>query len=210
MTGLSTAGLFPKTDPRTKLKILLTGFGPFLNHIENPSQFCIEALNGKVINNAEVVGVILPVEIDALMNSWPKDFVLEEYSAVICLGLAESRDKITPERVAINCLHNPNRPDNAGSEYSHKKISEDSEDAFFSTLPLEEIEKTLGEDVETSNTAGTYVCNQVMYLLMQELKKRNLKIPAGFVHIPSAGSKWPQDKINKSVELVIRETTKQL
>jgi len=101
---------------------------------------------------------------------------------VICLGLASNRKKISLEKVAINLIHT-DIPDNEGMLYEDKTIGLDGTNAYFSTLPLKEM-KCAATDfpTEISFSAGTYVCNYIMYRLLDYCQ--DSKVEAGFIHLP--------------------------
>ncbi len=166
--------------------VLLTGFEPFLENRVNPTEQLVQQLNGAVINEYEVKGVVLPVSFrqagPVLINSF-KAFKVD---AVVMLGVAVGRSRITPERIAINCKDGAS--DNGGVSYEDESIHEDGEAAYFSSLPIRKITNTLQEEglpAAISNTAGTYVCNYVMYEMLDYLAKQQMNIPAGFIHVPA-------------------------
>jgi pyroglutamyl-peptidase len=106
-------------------------------------------------------------------------------AAVLCLGLANGRKEITPERVAIN-IDDARIPDNAGAQPRDRSIVRGGAPAYFSTLPIKEIVVALqaqGIPAGVSNTAGTFVCNHLFYGLMSALG-RNRAVRGGFIHVP--------------------------
>ncbi|MCF6138746.1 pyroglutamyl-peptidase I [Pseudalkalibacillus berkeleyi] len=195
-------------------KLLLTGFEPFLDHAMNPTESIVRNLDGKRVGEFEVVGRVLPVVFDEAAPQLLTHLKEIEPDAVIALGLAAGRNKITPERVAINV--NDGVKDNAGQTPVDEVIVEGGPAAYFSTLPIRQIVDHLHEEripTAISNSAGTYLCNNVMYLLLHELDKRDLKMPAGFIHVPasfelSIGEEslpaWPLPTIQKAVEAAIK------
>ncbi len=76
------------------------------------------------------------------------------------------RDRISIERVAIN-ISDANMPDNEGNKPIDEPIFKDGgENAYFSNLPIKEMVEALKSNnipAEISNSAGTYVCNHIMY-----------------------------------------------
>ena len=103
---------------------------------------------------------------------------------VICLGQAEGRKEITPERVAIN-LDDARLADNEGVLRNDVKILADGPDAYFSTLPVKEIVeaiKAAGVPAVVSLSAGAFLCNHVFYVAQN--KFAGTKIRSGFVHVP--------------------------
>ncbi|MBF0848917.1 pyroglutamyl-peptidase I, partial [Streptococcus danieliae] len=105
---------------------------------------------------------------------------------VLCLGQAGGRSGISPERIAIN-IDDARIADNEGNRPVDDVIREDGKAAYFSTLPIKamvENIKKIGINAEVSNTAGTFVCNHIMYQVLYYAEKNNLNIQAGFIHIP--------------------------
>lgn len=168
-------------------KLLLTGFTPFAGHETNLSQDIAIELNQQVICNYEITSKVLPVsyhQSKAMINGL---LITENPDAVICLGIAKERTKITPELIAINHIHS-HTCDNDNVIIFDSKINPTGKDAYFSTLKIYDFVKNLmqqGISSEVSSSAGTFVCNLVFYELMQSLHKQNKKIPAGFIHIPT-------------------------
>src|SRR5690606_36916496 len=99
-------------------KLLLTGFEPFLDFTVNPTRKIVEELDGDLIGDYEIIGKMMPVDFNA-SGKMLLDFVAEENpDAVISLGLAAGRYKITPERIAINLK------DGAADNEGNKPIDE--------------------------------------------------------------------------------------
>ena len=173
------------------MKILLTGFEAFNGRTINPS--------GLIVNKVEapsgitLIKEILPVEFKQTSIRIRK--LLEEYKpdVVISVGQAGNRAGISVERVAIN-LNNVRSsngkkeiPDNAGETPVDQIIEEDGETAYFTNLPVWEIIKAIQEkeiQASVSYTAGTYVCNHVMYTELYEVAKNYPDMKAGFIHVP--------------------------
>jgi pyroglutamyl-peptidase len=103
---------------------------------------------------------------------------------VICLGQAEGRKEITPERVAIN-LDDARLADNEGVLRNDVKILETGPDAYFSTLPIKEMVKAIksvGIPAAVSLSAGAFLCNHVFYVAQNRFVGTNVR--SGFVHVP--------------------------
>ncbi|SFE36280.1 pyroglutamyl-peptidase [Bacillus sp. OV194] len=200
--------------------LLLTGFEPFLDHPFNPTEFIATELNGKVIGGYEVKGRVLPVEYGRSANELISHYEELQPDAVIMLGLAAGRNRITPERVAINVNDGP--IDNSGDEMSGMPIIDGGPAAIFSTLPVRKFAKILnkrGIPAELSNTAGAYLCNNVMYSMLHHLEKSKLDIPAGFIHVPPSYelavndrsiSGWPKETLLNAIEVVIDSLDKKI
>ena len=160
-------------------KILVTGFEPFATSSLNPSGEIVKALIGD-----DLVTAILPVVFGQASAQLRELIDLHKPSAVLCLGQAEGRSEMTPERIAIN-LDNARIADNAGNQPLEQKIIADGPDGHFSTLPIEKMVvsmKAAGIPASISLSAGTFVCNHIFYVLQDYLKDSSVK--SGFMHVP--------------------------
>ncbi len=165
------------------LKILLTGFAPFMHYKSNPSGKVAMSLNGQKIGEAEVVGRVLPVEHKLAASQVHEFMMTEKPDIVIGTGIFASRGCISLENIAINRYFFRDR-DNEDETY--EALYEDGKEAYFSTLPLSGIKDALqgkGIPAEHSFTADTYVSNEVFYEIMRSAEKMGIK-KAGFVHLP--------------------------
>ncbi|ERT66694.1 pyroglutamyl-peptidase I [Cetobacterium somerae] len=167
------------------MKVLITGFDPFGGESINPAWEAVKAMKDS-IDGIEVIKLQIPT---VFKKSAEKLFAgIEEHKpdAVICIGQAGGRYDMSVERVAIN-MDDGRIPDNEGYQPIDTPVYEDGENAYFATLPIkgivEEI-KLAKIPASVSNTAGTYVCNHIMYSLLYYISKNNLNIKGGFIHVP--------------------------
>jgi pyroglutamyl-peptidase len=166
--------------------ILLTGFEPFDGDSVNPSGEVAKRLDGRVIGDWVVRSVILPVQHDAARAVVAPLLEAPGLAAVVHLGLAGGRARISLERVAVNVM-DYSRPDAHGQVLRDVACVEGGPAAYFSTLPLREMLAALiaeGIPAAISNTAGTYLCNDISYTTLHALAGLGLSIPAGFIHLP--------------------------
>ncbi|MDX8047328.1 pyroglutamyl-peptidase I [Gracilibacillus sp. S3-1-1] len=194
-------------------KLLLTGFEPFLDFSINPTMKIAEELDGTTIRDYTIASHILSVDFHKAGNQLLQLIEVEKPDAIISLGLAGGRYKVTPERIAINVNDGP--IDNQGHEPDNEVIWNDGADGLFSTLPISNMVKQLKEQglpADISNTAGTYLCNHVMYQALHYTKKNNLTFPAGFIHIPASHElaiehgkipSWNHDDLKRAVTICI-------
>ncbi len=165
--------------------ILLTGFAPFAGETVNPSWQAIRGLDDQVIDGYHVTAVELPCEFDASLPALWHAVRATDPRIAIATGLAGGRAGISLERVAINLI-DARIPDNAGAQPVDVPVLRTGAAAFFATLPLKatllELRRA-GIPAQLSQTAGTYVCNQVFYALMHALRRRR-NTRAGFIHVP--------------------------
>ena len=160
-------------------KILVTGFEPFATSSLNPSGEIVKALIGD-----DLVTAVLPVVFGQASSQLRELIDLHKPTAVLCLGQAEGRSEMTPERIAIN-LDNARIADNAGNQPLEQRIIADGPDGHFSTLPIEKMVasmKAAGIPASISLSAGTFVCNHIFYVLQDYLKDSSIK--SGFMHVP--------------------------
>ena len=193
-------------------RLLLTGFEPFLDHSINPTERIVSKLHGETIDGYLVIGEILPVDFGRTGQLMLDLLQKHQPDAVISLGLAAGRDRITPERIAINCNEGP--VDNKGYKPSGERIVKNGPDGYFSKLPIYGMVQAMqdaGLPAKISNTAGAYLCNNVMYHTLHYLTENNIGIPAGFIHIPASHElalegnmpSWSQDDLTRAVKTAI-------
>ncbi|MFC7363905.1 MULTISPECIES: pyroglutamyl-peptidase I [Bhargavaea] len=167
--------------------ILLTGFEPFLDYPVNPTMRIAEELDRAVIGDYQICTRILPVDFSKASARLIGLIREVEPDVTVSLGLAAGRYKITPERIAVNVKDGA--ADNEGHTPVDEPIEEEAADAYFSTLPVRGMVNALleaGLPAEISNTAGAYLCNNVMYAGLHYAKTENPEMKSGFIHIPAS------------------------
>ena len=167
------------------MKVLITGFDKFGGESINPSSLCVNSLPD-VIDNIEIKKITLPTIFKDSSQVLEENIKSFSPNIVICVGQAGGRSKITPERIAIN-IDDARIPDNTGNSPIDEAIRKDGENAYFSTLPIKAIVDELNKNnipSAISNTAGTFVCNHIMYEALYLSSKKYPNIKAGFIHIP--------------------------
>ena len=173
------------TPIRHRPPVLLTGFDPFAGEAVNPSWEAVRSLDGSRIGGHRIVACQLPTSFGRAPRALRNALRELQPAGVVCVGQAGGRTHISLERVAINVC-DARITDNDGAQPRNEPVASGGPDAYFTRLPLPACLASLhlaGIPAEISNTAGTYVCNQVMYALLHALRARR-KVPAGFVHIP--------------------------
>jgi pyroglutamyl-peptidase len=167
--------------------ILLTGFEPFGSATSNPSGEIVKQISGE-----KIVTAILPVAYAQSAEQLLSLIKEHKPDVVICLGQAEGRTHITPEKVAIN-LDDARLADNEGVLRSDVKILDDGPDAYFSTLPVKEMVDAMnaqGIPAALSLSAGAFLCNHVFYVAQN--KFNGTAVRSGFVHVPLMDSQAPE------------------
>ena len=167
------------------MTILVTAFDPFGGQAVNPAQLAVEKLPDR-IGGHTIIKTIVPTIfgrsgdlVTALMDIHVPD-------AVVCVGQAGGRDAITPERIAINIM-DAKSGDNAGFIPTDVPVIPDGPAAYFSTLPVKAMVAAIenaGLPAKLSNTAGTFVCNHLLYRCLHHAATRMPGCRCGFIHVP--------------------------
>ena len=196
------------------MKVLITGFDPFGGESINPALEAVKKLPD-TIAGAEVIKLEIPTVFRKSLEKIEENIKKHNPDIVISVGQAGGRFGITPERVAIN-IDDARIPDNETNQPIDVPIFEDGETAYFTTLPIKsmiEEMKNGGIPCSVSNTAGTFVCNHVMYGILYMASKKYPNIRGGFIHVPYIPSQvldkpnmpsMSADDITKGLELCIK------
>ena len=167
------------------MKLLITGFEPFGGETINPAYEAVKTLEDKIMN-AEIIKKEIPTVFNKSIEVLENLIENEKPDIVICVGQAGGRYDISLERVAIN-IDDARIKDNEGNQPVDIKIFEDGENAYFTSLPIKRMVKKIREagiPASISNTAGTFVCNHIMYGLLYLIDKKYPNIRGGFIHVP--------------------------
>lgn len=167
------------------MKILVTAFDPFGGEPVNPALEAVKQLP-QVIAGADVEWLEVPTVFHKSAEVLREKMRAYRPDAVLCIGQAGGRFGLTPERVAIN-QDDARIPDNEGNQPIDVVIQKDGAPAYFTTLPIKamvEAIKVTGLPASVSNTAGTFVCNHLMYQVLYLADKEFPNTKAGFMHIP--------------------------
>ena len=169
--------------------VLVTGFEPFGGERTNPSWDIVEMLPAKIAG-LRVEKCRVPCEFGRAIEVVAEAIERHEPAVVLCLGQAGGRSRLGVERVAIN-VDDAGAPDNAGAQPIDEPIAAGGPPAYFATVPVRAMVAAMrqaGVPAELSNTAGTYVCNHLMYGVLHFLAATGRAVRAGFVHVPYSES----------------------
>jgi len=168
---------------------LVTGFTPFNGEKINPSWQIVKALPG-AISGYKIIKLRVPTEFGRSINVVIKAIDKLKPDIVLCLGQAGGRAQMSVERVAIN-VNDARIVDNAGVQPTDEAIAEDAPAAYFCTLPVKAMMQSMLDQnipAEVSNTAGTFVCNHLIFGVLHHIALRQYPIRAGFMHVPFVDS----------------------
>lgn len=167
------------------MKILVTAFDPFGGETINPAQQSVERLE-TVIGEHTVHKLIVPTVFGGAAELVINTMNRLVPDAVVCIGQAGGRRCVTPERVAINVM-DASIQDNAGAMPLDEPIACDGPAAYFSTLPVKKMVQAIrdaGYPADISNSAGTFVCNSLLYSVLHHAAKHMPQTRAVFIHVP--------------------------
>ena len=167
------------------MKILVTGFDPFGGESINPALEAVKKLPD-TISGAQIIKQEIPTVFERSIKVLEDAIKEHEPDVVLSVGQAGGRYDITVEKVAIN-LQDARIPDNDEAQPVDKKVFEDGENAYFATIPVKAIVENInkaGIPASVSYSAGTYVCNNIMYAGLYLINKKYPHIRGGFIHVP--------------------------
>lgn len=183
-------------------KLLITGFEAFGGETINPSWDAVRRLSD-VICDFSITKLCLPVVFGeapektiAAANDLAPDVIL-------CIGQAGGRAAVTPEMVGINLRH-ASIPDNNGNQPSDDEIIKGGDKAYFSTLPVRKIAeniKSKGIAAQVSYSAGAYVCNDLLYSLLDHFKETEMQI--GFIHVPYSDEQQKENMPSMPLDTIV-------
>lgn len=169
------------------MKVLITGFDPFGGEAINPAWEAVKLLPDEIAG-AQVIKMQIPTVVGKSIEKVHEKMVSEQPDIVISVGQAGGRFGVTPERVAIN-VTDARIPDNEGNQPIDEPIFADGDTAYFSNLPVKAMVQAIkdaGYPSVLSNSAGTYICNHVMYGILYYIQKEFPSVRGGFIHVPYA------------------------
>ena len=167
------------------MKILITGFDPFGGESVNPALEAVKLMKDEIAG-AKIVKLEIPTVFHKSVEKIHETMKAEKPDVVLSIGQAGGRFGVTPERVAIN-VDDARIKDNEGNQPVDVPVFADGAPAYFSSLPVKAMVENVrlkGIPCNISYTAGTFVCNDVMYRLLHMINTKYHHIKGGFIHVP--------------------------
>lgn len=167
------------------MKVLITGFDPFGGAKINPAYEAVKRLPEE-IGGAEIIKLEIPTVFEKEGKVLREAVLANKPDIVICVGQAGGRSVISVEKVAINLME-ARIPDNNGQQPLDQPVCADGDTAYFASVPVKAMVKNVREHgipSSVSYTAGTYVCNDVMYRLLYMIDREFPDMRGGFIHVP--------------------------
>lgn len=193
-----------------RIRVLLTGFGPFPGIARNTADLVIEELKGSRFGGKDVAYLNIPTEyrkgeaaITRILSNYNPDWI-------IMLGVNATSRFLMVNKTAVNFTHSP-LPDNGGTVKTNEKVRRNGAAALWGTIPIDDLLAHLRAkgflcDVEASG--GSYVCNHLYYLMLYELNRRGIGLGCGFIHLPpddelNQKNGWPAEMLCNSIKCCI-------
>lgn len=189
--------------------VLVTGFEPFGAHSINPSQLIAETLNGTTLNNASIIGIVLPVDFNKSLEG--ARAAIEKYhpDVILSLGLAARSKMLNVEKIAVNFKRYPK---DDGTWSFPQRIDKNGPLARVTSLDAGVIAREIrnaGIPARQSFFAGTYICNALFYGVLGDIKENNMTASVGFIHVPLLETQDPEgmplESMIDAAKITIRE-----
>ena len=184
------------------MKILVTGFDPFGGEPINPAIESVKRLPDNIAG-AEIIKLEIPTVRKKSLEKIEKAINEHNPDIILSIGQAGGRFDISIERVGIN-LDDFRIPDNEGNQIIDEPVFPDGENSYFVKLPV----KAMVQNVQKNNipasvsyTAGTFVCNHVLYGVLYLIEKKYKGKKSGFIHIPFLPQQVVDKRNTPSMEL---------
>lgn len=167
------------------MKFLLTGFDPFGGESVNPAFEAVKKVSNS-IGGYEIIKIEIPTVYKK--SALVLDQAIEKHNPdyVLAIGQAGGRSAIAVERVGIN-VDDARIKDNEGNQPIDEIICADGQTAYFSNLPIKAMVEAMQKEnipAVVSNSAGTFVCNHILYNIMYMIEKKYPNVKGGFIHVP--------------------------
>lgn len=177
------------------IKILMTAFDAFGGDTVNAARETVLEVSAPA-EDIELIRLELPTIFGRSVELLTRAMETHKPDAVVCVGQASGRAAVKVERVAVNIM-DAVIPDNAGYQPVDEPIEANGPAAYFATLPVKQIAEAInrrGVAADVSNTAGTYVCNQLMYGGLHYAASHFPQMQVGFIHVPNFTGQGGEDR----------------
>lgn len=164
-------------------KLLITGFDPFGGEKINPAWEAVKLLP-EIIGEYMLCKLEIPTVFGLAAQRVMEKAEEVKPQVILCVGQAGGRSAVTPERIGVN-IRDARIPDNAGNQPRGNFCVPEGPAAYFATVPvmaMEEAIRAAGLPATVSNSAGAFVCNDVLYTLLHRYAGTDVKV--GFIHVP--------------------------
>ena len=174
-----------------KLRILITGFGPFPGAPFNPTMPLVKRLTRlrrPAFSDVELIGHIFHVTYNTVDRELPQLIARHRPQALLMFGLADRTKHVRIETRARNAV--TTRFPDADRNLARKGSIVSGADAMMfgpHTAKLLRAADGTGVDVRASRDAGSYLCNYLSWRAIEATTSGKDPRLAAFVHIPLVG-----------------------
>ena len=164
-------------------KLLITGFDAFGKAAINPSWEAVKLLPD-VVGDFELCKLEIPTVFGLAAETVLEKAAEFQPDVILCVGQAGGRDAVTPERIAVN-IRDAKIPDNTGTQPVGEFVVPGGPAAYFATVPVKSMAQAIRDaniPGAVSNSAGAFVCNDTLYLLLHHYAGTAVQV--GFIHVP--------------------------
>jgi len=169
-----------------KRSLLLCSFEPFLRWKNNSSTELASHVMARHPRRTHMSHLVLPVcyirageeVVERIRNDRP--------SIVLCMWQHGRAKSLLLERVALNMAHSSYR-DSKGVKKYDELIHGNAPPARWTTIPHGKLMSLVQQHrlpLKLSFHAGTYVCNNVLYMALHSVAREELPVMVGFIHVP--------------------------
>src|SRR6187431_1276035 len=171
-----------------KLRILITGFGPFPGAPYNPTQPLVARLlrlRRPAFSDVELSGHIFPVSYRAVDRELPQMLAKHRPQTLLMFGLASRTPYVRIETRARNAITTL-WPDADHIRVRKGSIAGGADAMTFGphTAKLLRAARATGIDARASRDAGAYLCNYLSWRAIESVNTDKHLQLASFIHIP--------------------------
>lgn len=175
-------------------RAIVTGFEPFGPYKYNPTQDLAKELDGKVIQDTQIKGLVLPSTYIGSYISLALEMAQYKPNIILSVGLSSSVQGIRLESVGRNRMDGK-YPDALGNNPKGKPILKLDRPEYFTNVDNSHLASNLSNEgiaAHVSTSADFFVCNSLIYLTAGKIEREKLPIKFAFFHIP-----WTEDYLDK-------------
>lgn len=171
------------SKPKT---IVVAAYGGWARADTNPSALTMKALASLDWQKHKLVAIEFPVLTEELFSTIEATLAEHQPDIWLGIGLAAGSMVLRAEMVATN-WRDFDVPDNAGVRLSCQPIIKNGPAAYNATIPNQHIVRAMrksGIPSAVSYSAGTHLCNQMLYTVNHLTARNGGEILSGFLHVP--------------------------
>ena len=166
--------------------IVVAGYGTWALAEANPAELIVEELQRRDWPRCHLVTLKIPVATNELYDRIEKALLDHKPEAWIGLGVAPNSAFIRAEMVGVNWRHF-SVPDASGVTTDLLSVIEGGPDAYNAKFPNKSVVEAIKAakiPAVLSFSAGTHLCNQMLYTTRHLIEMHDLDALCGFLHVP--------------------------